>query len=92
MQFHVIADTSRSMGYRGERAWCSKLDYAKIVAASLCWLLLKQKDATGLLIQEADAAKTPRAGEAAFAPREPQMHFPQAVAEAEPVWAYSWAT
>jgi uncharacterized protein (DUF58 family) len=74
LQFHVIADTSRSMGYRGERAWCSKIDYAKIVAASLCWLLLKQKDMTGLLLQEADARK-PQAGEASRAQREPQLHF-----------------
>jgi uncharacterized protein (DUF58 family) len=74
LQFHVIADSSRSMGYRGGRAWCSKLDYAKIVAASLCWLLLKQKDATGLMIQEADA-KAPRAGEAGRARRGPQLHY-----------------
>jgi uncharacterized protein (DUF58 family) len=74
LQFHVIADTSRSMGYRGTRAWCRKLDYAKIVAASLCWLLLKQKDMTGLLLQEADGGK-PQAGEASRARREAQMHF-----------------
>ena len=76
LQFHVISDTSKSMGYRGERAWCSKLDYAKVVAASLCWLLLKQKDATGLLIQEAgEGAGKIKAGEAGRAAREPQMHF-----------------
>ena len=74
LQFHVIADTSRSMGYRGTSAWCSKIDYAKIVAASLCWLLLKQKDMTGLLLQEADAGK-PQAGEASRAQRDPQLHF-----------------
>jgi len=74
LQFHVIADTSRSMGYRGERAWCRKIDYAKIVAASLCWLLLKQKDMTGLLLQEADARK-PQAGEASRAQLDPQLHF-----------------
>jgi len=76
LQFHVIADTSRSMSYRGEQAWCSKLDYAKIVSASLCWLLLKQKDSTGLLLQEADAdARKPQTGEARRASREPQLHF-----------------
>ena len=74
LQFHVIADTSRSMGYRGTSAWCSKIDYAKIVAASLCWLLLKQKDMTGLLLQEDDARK-PQAGEASRVQRDPQLHF-----------------
>jgi uncharacterized protein (DUF58 family) len=74
LQFHVIADTSRSMGYRGTSAWCSKIDYAKIVAASLCWLLLKQKDMTGLLLQEAGARK-PQAGEASRAQRDAQLHF-----------------
>src|SRR5258708_7216112 len=65
LQFHVISDTSNSMGYQGSKAWCTKLDYGKVLAASLSWLLLKQKDATGLLTQEAgfDPGKV-KAGEA----------------------------
>lgn len=76
LQFHVILDTSNSMAYRGAKAWCSKLDYARVLGASLCWLLLKQKDATGLLMQEAGA--DPGAiltGEAARAQRDPQLRF-----------------
>jgi len=39
-------------------------------------LLLKQKDSTGLLLQEADAdARKPQTGEARRASREPQLHF-----------------
>jgi uncharacterized protein (DUF58 family) len=76
LQFHIISDTSRSMAYQGGKAWCSKLEYAKILAASLCWLLLKQKDATGLLTQEAhfDSGKT-KTGEASRAQRDPQLRF-----------------
>lgn len=76
LQFHVIFDTSNSMAYQGTKAWCSKLDYGKILAASLCWLLLKQKDATGLLTQDADPnSGRPRAGEASRASRDPQLRF-----------------
>jgi uncharacterized protein (DUF58 family) len=76
LQFHVISDTSKSMSYQGGKAWCSKLDYAKVVAASLCWLLLKQKDATGLLIQEADSdSRRITSGEASRARRDPQLRF-----------------
>jgi len=76
LHFHVISDTSKSMAYQGGKAWCSKLDYAKVLAASLCWLLLKQKDATGLLIQEADSASgNVKSGEAGRVRRDPQLHF-----------------
>ena len=74
------------MAYQGGKAWCSKLDYAKIVAASLCWLLLKQKDATGLLIQEGRRRRGQgqgRRGEPGAA--RTAVAFPQAVAKAEPV-------
>jgi len=76
LQFHVIFDTSKSMAYQGSKAWCSKFDYAKVLAASISWLLLKQKDATGLLTQEADgeSAKA-KAGEASRAVRGPQLRF-----------------
>ena len=48
-RFYVICDTSASMGYRGSKAWGSKLDCAKILGAALTWLLLKQNDAAGML-------------------------------------------
>jgi len=76
LHFHVIFDTSKSMAYHGSKAWCSKFDYAKVLAAALCWLMLKQKDSTGLLTQETYGDSGPtRLGEAARARRDPQLKF-----------------
>lgn len=58
LQFHVITDTSNSMAYGGKKAWGRKLDYARLLSASLTWLLLKQKDATGMLALEAPPEST----------------------------------
>jgi uncharacterized protein (DUF58 family) len=49
VRFYVVCDTSASMSYRGERAWGSKLDCAKILAAALTWFLLRQNDAAGMV-------------------------------------------
>lgn len=46
---HLLCDTSASMGYRGAAAWGSKLECAAVLAAALAWLLLRQRDAVGLL-------------------------------------------
>ena len=46
---YLVIDTSASMTYRGSRAWGSKLDCARILASALCWFLLKQNDAVGLV-------------------------------------------
>jgi uncharacterized protein (DUF58 family) len=48
-RFYLVVDTSASMGYRGGKAWGSKLDAARLLAAALAWLLLKQNDAVGLI-------------------------------------------
>ncbi|MDB6028474.1 MAG: hypothetical protein JWM68_4697 [Verrucomicrobiales bacterium] len=48
-RFYVVCDTSASMGYRGSRAWESKLGCARIVAAAMSWFLLKQNDAAGFV-------------------------------------------
>lgn len=48
-RIYVIVDTSASMAYRGAKAWGSKLDCARIVAAALTWFLLRQKDAAGMI-------------------------------------------
>src|SRR5258706_10370486 len=48
-RFYVVCDTSASMRYRGEGAWGSKLDCAKVLAAALTWFLLKQNDAAGMV-------------------------------------------
>lgn len=46
---HVVFDASESMSFQGPQAALSKLDYAKCLAASLSWLVLKQQDAVGLI-------------------------------------------
>jgi uncharacterized protein (DUF58 family) len=49
VRFYLVCDTSASMAYRGPRAWAGKLDCARILAAALTWLMLKQNDAAGLV-------------------------------------------
>jgi uncharacterized protein (DUF58 family) len=56
VRVYVICDTSGSMGYRGQAAWGSKLDAARTIAAALCWMMLRQNDAVGLL-SEGDGAQ-----------------------------------
>lgn len=45
---HVLLDVSASMGYRGS-APMSKLEYGSVLAASLAFLMNRQRDATGLI-------------------------------------------
>jgi len=47
---HLLVDTSQSMEYRGPAAPWSKLDCARTAAATLAWLVLKQRDAVGLAV------------------------------------------
>src|SRR5437867_8153122 len=49
VRFYVVCDTSASMSYRGEAAWGSKLECARVLAAALTWFLLKQNDAAGMV-------------------------------------------
>jgi uncharacterized protein (DUF58 family) len=49
VRFYVICDTSASMSYRGDSAWGSKLECARVLAAALSWFLLKQNDAAGMV-------------------------------------------
>ena len=44
---HIIVDTSKSMEYRGD--FLSKIDYAKIAAASLAFLILDQQDMVSIM-------------------------------------------
>lgn len=46
---YLLLDTSQSMQYQGPDAPMSKLDYAKCLAASLAYLILKQQDSVGLI-------------------------------------------
>jgi len=47
----LVLDTSASMGYTG-RAESSRLEYAKLLTASLAWLLLHQRDSVGLITHD----------------------------------------
>ncbi len=49
VRFYVVCDASASMQYRGSKAWGSKFEVARILAAALTWFLLKQNDAAGLV-------------------------------------------
>jgi uncharacterized protein (DUF58 family) len=48
LECHLLLDVSASMGYRGS-APMSKADYAALLAASLAFLMNRQRDATGLM-------------------------------------------
>jgi uncharacterized protein (DUF58 family) len=51
-QLLILMDTSASMAYASQSV--SKLDYAKFVAASLCYMANLQRDAAGLIIFDED--------------------------------------
>src|ERR671914_384494 len=48
LEAHLLLDTSASMAYRGG-APMSKLEYGSVLAASLAFLMHRQRDATGLI-------------------------------------------
>lgn len=48
LRHYVVLDTSPSMRYKGEAA-LSKLEYGAYLSAALHYLMLKQRDATGLM-------------------------------------------
>ena len=48
LECHVLLDVSASMAYRGSAAM-SKLEYGSLLAASLGFLMHRQRDATGLI-------------------------------------------
>lgn len=47
LRAHLLIDASGSMKYAG--ATVSKFAYARMLAASLCWLLLTQRDSVGMV-------------------------------------------
>jgi uncharacterized protein (DUF58 family) len=51
-QLLILLDTSASMGYGSHEV--TKLDYARYVAASLCYMANVQRDAAGLIIFDED--------------------------------------
>jgi uncharacterized protein (DUF58 family) len=48
LEGHLLLDVSASMAYRGGAAM-SKLEYGSVLAASLAYLMSRQRDATGLI-------------------------------------------
>jgi uncharacterized protein (DUF58 family) len=48
LECHLLLDVSASMAYRGGAAM-SKLEYGSVLAASLAYLMNRQRDATGLI-------------------------------------------
>jgi uncharacterized protein (DUF58 family) len=48
LECHILLDQSASMGYKGA-APMSKLEYGSVLAASLAFLMNRQRDATGLI-------------------------------------------
>lgn len=48
LECHLLLDVSASMAYRGAAAM-SKLEYGSVLAASLAYLMHRQRDATGLI-------------------------------------------
>ena len=51
-QLLILLDTSASMSFGSRRV--NKLDYARFVAASLCYLAHEQRDAAGLIVFDED--------------------------------------
>jgi len=49
LRAHILLDASGSMAYRGKDDAVSKFRYAQILAASLAYLILRQKDSVGLI-------------------------------------------
>ncbi len=47
LRAHVLVDVSASMSYAGKHL--SKLQYARMLAAALAWLLLSQRDSVGMM-------------------------------------------
>jgi uncharacterized protein (DUF58 family) len=72
---NIILDSSKSMDYK-EVAEITKFDYAKILAASFAYLLLKQQDAVGLSLYS-DKLKS------YIRPKSKRTHLKQVLTELE---------
>ena len=66
-QLMIMLDTSASMGFKSDPKGISKLDYGKMLAASLAYLTSKQKDSMGLMLFDEEVrdyrAPSSRAGQ-----------------------------
>jgi len=68
MPVRFLVDTSRSMFFKSDRAAMSKFDYAATVVATLCYLLMQQKDTFGLALfsQKVQAMLPPKGSRSHF--------------------------
>ena len=57
----LLVDSSESMAYRSEAAPASKLEHARLVAATFAYLVLRQQDAVGLLTFDTELRRFLRA-------------------------------
>ncbi|WP_411846402.1 DUF58 domain-containing protein [Roseibacillus persicicus] len=58
----LAVDLSGSMGYQGDQAELSKVDYAKQLAAALAYIFVKQGDGAGLVIFDSSVKTFLRSG------------------------------
>ena len=49
LKAYLLLDTSASMGYKSEKKYLPKLEYCSYLAAAFTFLMLKQRDAVGLV-------------------------------------------
>lgn len=59
---HVLLDASESMTFQSENMPLSKLEYAKQVAAAVCYVVIHQQDAAGLIVFDEHAPQIVRPG------------------------------
>lgn len=57
LKCHILVDVSKSMGYKST-GQISKLEYSSLLAASLSYLMLRQKDAVGITLYSNKIIKT----------------------------------
>ena len=72
LRAYLVVDASGSMGYRGDPARMTKLEYASALAASLAYLLVRQQDAAGLVLVSGGVTR-------AVPPRAAAHHLPAIV-------------
>ncbi|MBV8781847.1 MAG: DUF58 domain-containing protein [Phycisphaerae bacterium] len=60
---HVLVDGSESMSFKSAKVPLSKFDYARIMSACLCYLILRQRDAVALNLFDGEVrVHIPRTG------------------------------
>jgi uncharacterized protein (DUF58 family) len=73
---HILLDASASMGYRSGETGPTKLEYGSYLAACLAYFMMRQRDATGLMVFDT-------AVRSILPPRMRQSHLRHVLAELE---------